>query len=195
MKYLDDYSSYGNEVLYKMCQKEPLHQNIDIIKSKIWIIGRSYSAAVERKAGENFCIDSLAKYIAKSKLDIHIKEIRQIKRSDINNISKILEAHKYFTNIFKKFTGIEKRSLASKYLHFHSPKSVFIYDSIASKKVREIITEHKLRFKLTRNFDDEYEAFCYRCLFYRDNLLEKEYGGFATPRRLDMELLQYGTDI
>ena len=51
MKYIDDYSGYGNKILYDMCATKPRHDDIDIIVGKIWLIGRSYSAAIERKAG------------------------------------------------------------------------------------------------------------------------------------------------
>ena len=40
---------YGNSVLYRMCEEEPEHKQIDVIVGKIWIIGRSYAAAIERR--------------------------------------------------------------------------------------------------------------------------------------------------
>ena len=54
MLYADDYSGYGNETLYKMCKDRPLHDDVDTISSKLWIIGRSYAASIERKAGKSF---------------------------------------------------------------------------------------------------------------------------------------------
>ena len=36
--------SYGNSVLYRMCAEKPEHKVPDIIKGKMWLIGRSYSA-------------------------------------------------------------------------------------------------------------------------------------------------------
>lgn len=50
MEYAKDYSGYGNEVLYKMCSEMPKYDDIEVISAKLWIIGRSYSAAIERKA-------------------------------------------------------------------------------------------------------------------------------------------------
>ena len=192
MKYIDDYSGWGNEVLYRMCNEKPLHDDIDIIGSKLWIIGRAYSAAIERKAGAYFKIEEAAKIIKDSDIDSHIDKIRKISRPDKNNITTILEAHKYFTEILKKATNLEKRSLASKYLHFHSPKSVFIYDSIANKKIRLLLKNKKQRFNITKFYDNEYESFCYRCIYYRDNILKNEISHFASPRKIDMELLKYG---
>ncbi|SMM99355.1 hypothetical protein SPONL_542 [uncultured Candidatus Thioglobus sp.] len=191
MKYANDYSGYGNKVLYQMCNDQPLHNDIDIIVSKLWIIGRSYAASIERKAGKDFKIENAAEIIKKSNIDGYIASVKNIDRLDSSNIALSLNAHKEFTSILKGITGIEKRSLASKYLHFHMPKAFFIYDSIANKKIREKIRNKKSRFTITKNYDDEYEGFSLRCLYYRE-LFEKELGQLATPRRIDMELLGYG---
>jgi hypothetical protein len=41
--------NYGNDVLYEMCRKNPIHNNAEIIVGKIWLIGRAYAAAIERR--------------------------------------------------------------------------------------------------------------------------------------------------
>ena len=43
-----DYWSFGNQILYDMCLKNPSHTNENVIIGKIWLIGRSYAAAIER---------------------------------------------------------------------------------------------------------------------------------------------------
>ncbi|RMG23610.1 MAG: hypothetical protein D6732_24655, partial [Methanobacteriota archaeon] len=189
MKYDSDYSGWGNEVLYRICKEKPLHDNIDVISSKLWLIGRAYSAAIERKAGPDFKIENAAKIIKESRIDIHINNLNQINRINEKNIHVLLEAHKYFTDKLKEATGVAKRSLASKYLHFHAPNAVFIFDSIANNRITRIVSIDKIRTKLQRKFDDPYELFSYRCLYYRNNILEKTLGLLATPRRIDMELL------
>ncbi|MCF9126299.1 hypothetical protein J8A01_23355 [Vibrio parahaemolyticus] len=189
MKYLDDYSNWGNSVLYAMCSERPKHNDIDTIVSKLWIIGRAYSASIERKAGKEFDIKDAAKLLAKSEIDLHIERLQDIERPTHENISVVLSAHKYLTDLLNEATGIDKRSLASKYLHFHAPKAVFIYDSIANRNIR-----HRLRgkrFNYSKQYDDQYSSFCYKCLHYRDEVMEKTLLGLVSPRRLDMDLLQY----
>jgi hypothetical protein len=193
MEYADDYSSYGNKVLYRMCTERPRHDDIDTIESKLCLIGRTYSAAIERKAGKEFLISNAAERIRSSRLDDQISELQRIDRIDIENARVLLHAHKYFTNILKDATGVDKRSLASKYLHFHAPRSVFIYDSKANKKIREIVNASKKRFELKKSFDDAYEGFVYRCLHYRNEILEAQIGARATPRRIDNELLGHSS--
>lgn len=193
MKYADDYSGWGNEVLYRMCAERPKHSDVDTVAGKLWIIGRSYSAAIERKAGKGFKIEKAAKLLIDSDIDDHVERLRKIERLNGSNINILLGAHKHVTDVLAKATGIEKRSLASKYLHFHAPNSVFIYDSIASTKIRELLRLKKQRFKVPGGYDDAYASFLYRCIHYRDYELEPRLGMGVSPRRLDMELLGYGS--
>lgn len=192
MEYANDYSGYGNEVLYRMCNDEPLHSDIDKIKSKLWIIGRAYSAAIERKAGPDFKIETAAEILKDSEIDNHISRLLKIARTDESNLETLLCAHKCLTDALQSATGIEKRSLASKYLHFHAPEAVFIFDSIANRNLRNRLSQVKKRFACDGKYDGQYEAFARRCIFFRDNVFERELGALASPRRIDMHLLGYG---
>jgi len=142
-------------------------------------------------------METAAKLLINSNIDELIRKIISIERPTESNIHEILNAHRCFVDIIAKETIIEKRSLASKYLHFHSPKSVFLYDSRAKNRIREILRPIKRRFIILHQFDKEYTAFSYRCIYYRDNILEKKLGELVSPRRLDMELLGYseGTEF
>lgn len=185
MEYAQDYSGYGNEVLYKMCADKPKHTDVDVIHGKLWIIGRSYSVAIERRrAGSNFTLENTIKMIQNSKIDKLLDEVLKIDFPDEKNIEIILNTHKYFTDLLKEATGLEKRSLASKYLHFHAPKAFFIYDSIVEKKISKILKEKKIKIKNNKRYDDKYSAFVYKCLYYRDNILNK----VASPREIDTAL-------
>jgi hypothetical protein len=198
MKIANDYSGYGNDVLYRMCNERPEHKDIDTIAGKIWIIGRAYSAAIERKAGdrikegEDFCRETVAPKVRDSGIDEWIASVSAVKKLTNENITLSLSCHKKVTDLFKRITGVEKRSLASKYLHFHAPLAFFIYDSIANRSVRRLLRDKKSRFIFSVGFDNEYASFSARCIYYRDEILEKELCESVTPRKLDMTLLDYG---
>jgi hypothetical protein len=195
---------YGNKILYRMCEEQPKHKSINIISSKLWIIGRAYAAAIERgagkkfrkglKPGEDFCQKKAAPAIKKEKIDKWIDAVSDIPRLTKENLEKSLECHKKVTDLFKKITGKKKRSLASKYLHFHAPYAFFIYDSRAKKRVgqeiEKLFSKKNLRFDYPKNYDPGYASFCARCIFYRD-ILEKKLRKKITPRMLDMKLLGY----
>ncbi len=195
MSYAKDYSGYGNAVLYRMCTERRYHDDIDTIKSKLWIIGRAYSAAVERKAGPEFRIETVATMLKESDIDKNIDELLKIDRTNNENLDVLLNAHYSLTKTLKNATSMAKRSLASKYLHFHAPRAVFIFDSIANKKIRKLLASHDGVFNCEGNYDDQYEAFVRRCIYFRDNIFEKEISACASPRRIDMHLLGYENDF
>jgi hypothetical protein len=197
MENINEYSGWGNEVLYRMCCDAPRHDDLDKIAGKIWLIGRSYSASIERKAGkkmiegQDFYMTQVAPAIKRSDIDQWIDSVKDIQRVTDDNIHLVLSAHKNVTDLFSEITGVDKRSLASKYLHFHQPKAFFIFDSIASMKIRQRLRSVKPRFKIPKQYDYEYSAFVYRCIYYRDTIFEKEIGKSASPRLLDKYLLGY----
>ena len=123
---------YGNSVLYRMCEEEPEHKQIDVIVGKIWLIGRSYAAAIERRknavvVGDDFYYDEVAPKLLEigPELDDRISRLRKSKGLILDDIKLVLSTHKFLMDIFYELTGLEKRSLASKYLHFHCPEKFF----------------------------------------------------------------------
>ncbi|WP_189485605.1 hypothetical protein [Asticcacaulis endophyticus] len=160
------------------------------------LIGRAYSAAIERKAGKDFNIDSLVEALIVSDIDQMISKLSEINRPSFDNAHEICRYHAVVTQIFKKFTNLDKRSLASKYLHFHAPKSVFIYDQIAVRALSKEVKSGKKSFnKLNFDYldcDVSYANFFLRCIKFRD-AKEQEIGQLITPRKLDGMLLNYST--
>ena len=133
---------FGNNILYKMCEENPKHNKSNVVVGKIWLIGRSYAAAIERrKGGEktgDFYFDVVAPKINKihEELDNKITELSQ---SSANHIVNLLRTHKFLTDVFSDISQLQKRSLASKYLHFHCRKKVFIYDSRARDAIHKLV--------------------------------------------------------
>lgn len=39
----------ANNILYKIFEENPFHKDLDIIASKLLLIGRSYAATIERR--------------------------------------------------------------------------------------------------------------------------------------------------
>ena len=92
----------------------------------------------------------------------------------------------------KKLTGLERRSFASKYLHFHQPSAFFIYDSRARLGIRQKIKLRKPSVPVDcTEYDGEYADFVLRCIRYRDEKAAKSGEPPMGPRQLDQELLGY----
>ena len=193
----DNNWSLGNKILYDMCQQYPWHKANPEIVAKVWLIGRSYAAAIERRkkdtkgrklVGDEFYFKKVAPEILKSNIDIWLRSLGGLDTVSVNSLSTILSVHLQVTELFLTISGLEKRSLASKYLHFHYPKLFFIYDIRAVTAVSHLssITGRVGRSKYKS--DNEYRKFCEKCIKIRDHV-EKLYGVSLTPRSLDNLLL------
>jgi hypothetical protein len=76
-KVLGDHTwSLGNQVLYELCKNDPFHKRDDEIAAKVWLIGRSYAASIERRKevdtdaqGDDFFYKKVIPEIQKSQID------------------------------------------------------------------------------------------------------------------------------
>lgn len=142
----------GNDVLYQLCKDYPEHKTPEEIIAKIWLIGRAYAAAIERRKNKDekndaFYEKTVVPAIQKSSLDEYLNKVSIFNEITLENIPKILETHNYLTNLFTRISGIEKRSLASKYLHFHFPKLFFLYDSRVVASSRMLLPRFNQRYR------------------------------------------------
>lgn len=186
----------GNQVLYDLCAKYPKHDNGEEIVAKVWLIGRSYAAAIERrKISDNYINDeyytkNVIPKIIHSDLDIVLANI------DAGNAETVLRVHKYLTGLFKDISGLEKRALASKYLHFHFPEVFYIYDSRAAGAIKMLKKKLQLKFeypKYIEKYDKQYSKFYFdsRELI---NYIEKMYSMKLNCRKFDNLLMEIGNE-
>lgn len=188
---------FGNSILYQMCEDNPLHNDADVVIGKIWLIGRSYAAAIERRKnaddyqGDDFYYDAVAPKMLKigKELDSRIESLKNNSGIIADCVPEILSTHKYLMDAFMDLTGLEKRSLASKYLHFHCPEKFFIYDSRARAAIGKIVKRPNKKILLGNDdHDAEYGDFVCRMLELQEYLDEK-LGTYEKPRAIDSFLL------
>ena len=186
----------GNEVLYRLCKDYPNHKSPEIITAKIWLIGRSYAAAIERgrnteEDGDSFYESRVVPKIQASLLDQHLDKVRQFSEISSESIPIILETHKYLTNVFAEISGKEKRSLASKYLHFHCPLLFFLYDSRAAKGTR--VLNPRFRAEIPTEYVDSIYAKFFMRVFQLRNEIQKKEGIVLSAREIDNILINVGS--
>ncbi len=187
---------FGNKVLYELCAKNFNHKDDDKIIAKVWLIGRAYAAAIERRRNktdinDDFYINKVAPLFKNSKLDKLLESIKTERKINSENLMKILSIHYYLMHEIKKITEIEKRSFCSKYLHFHLPELFFIYDSRALSALRKFSSREPNKFfsqTIAENVDNEYAKFFVKCLVLK-NQIEKEYNLKLTNRQFDKLLI------
>ncbi|MCE9508317.1 MAG: hypothetical protein K8R48_08425 [Alphaproteobacteria bacterium] len=182
----------GNKTLYELCSKHPNHTDNQAIYAKVWLIGRAYAAAIERRRqtsdeafeGEKFYTDNVVPKMRQSQIDAWFSRLKSISELNEQSLDVILNVHFELTGLFREISGLEKRSLASKYLHFHFPHLFFIFDTRAVAALRGISDEITRAVHADTKTDNEYRKFCGKCLrVCRD--IEQKYSQKLTPRQLD----------
>lgn len=186
----------GNDMLYRLCKDYPDHRSPDVIAAKVWLIGRSYAAAIERgrkteEDGDSFYESKVVPKIQASRLDEHLDKVRQFSEISSKSIPIILKTHRYLTDLFAKISGQDKRSLASKYLHFHCPSLFYLYDSRAVKGARALYPRFKAEIP-TGSVDAEYAKFFLRLVHLR-NEVHKNEGRLLSTREIDNILINLGS--
>lgn len=186
----------GNGLLYSLCRKHPGHRRSDEIIAKVWLIGRSYAAAIERRenakklSSDDFYEHDVVNAMKSSPIDAWLNSLPPRRSSPSTCAVQAVEIHSRLVDVFLTLSPErEKRSLASKYLHFHRPDVFFIYDSRAQQAITPI-TPDKRFVDLPRasKKDDIYWEFFARCLCLRQSL-HQAFGRYPTPRELDKVLL------
>jgi hypothetical protein len=138
------YWDVGNTVLYDLCKKYPRHDNVGEILAKVSIIGRSYAAAIERRKkflnlkADTFHQEVIGPHMLEAGIDAWLHPLTTLKQPSLENANQIILVHKKLTVLFFKMTALEKRSLASKYLHFHFPHLFYLYDARATQQISKI---------------------------------------------------------
>src|SRR6185437_13387759 len=169
----------GNEVLYRLCEAHPAHKTSSEVVAKIWLIGRAYAAAIERRRdkpenkGDEFYEKDVIPKIIDSDIDMWIGKVPH----DSDPCGRLaLQVHKRLTDLFYEITQMDKRSLASKYLHFHKRNAFLIYDSRADEASRKIARALSIRRRSLGpemedgDVDRVYATFAWRCQLIREHL-------------------------
>lgn len=191
----------GNDALYNLCQRYPDHKEDSEIIAKVWLIGRSYAAAIERrkvdekdkKENDAFYCEDVVKCFKDAELDLD----NRLQKKELHgplareNIKEVLDVHKKLMDGIKIITKMDKRSLCSKYLHFHVPLMFPIYDSRAVQSLSVLLKRTSVKVpKISGVYDDEYERFCYGAIGLIEWVLKINGGQQITPRQFDNLLLK-----
>lgn len=140
----------------------------------------------------DFYVKFIAPKLCESQIDKWLLALNNESEISEQNILKILEIHSGLTNLFYELTELNKRSLSSKYLHFHKPNLFFIYDSLGSGALSKFIGRIKKQdiyssYLLSSN-DTDYSKFFIKCLILKDKI-KNTLGIDLTPRQLDNFLI------
>src|SRR5258708_28165906 len=96
----------GNKVLYDLCKKYPRHDKENEILAKVWLIGRSYAAAIERRKkfndykGDRFHRRIVGPQMLAARIDEWLQPLNKLKQPSLENAGQIIAAHKKLMDLF-----------------------------------------------------------------------------------------------
>lgn len=194
-----DLWSVGNATLYRLCAERPTHTCARDTIAKLWLIGRSYSAAIERrrtarettKRTVDEYYEEAARRLAASDLDTLIARVPREPPTYLAGVVPALEAHACLVDVLHALSGRKQRSFASKYLHFHVPEAFFILDSIACRGLQRLKLQRPVERLSGGVGEPEYLAFVTKVLTLQTQLASMN-DSLLTPREMDRLLLRLG---
>jgi len=188
---------FANRVLYDLCRDYPAHADAQVVLAKVNLIGRVYAASIERKrprandeTSDRFYRRTVAPLIIRSGIDRWLYKVHQTEPGTPEALAAVVEVHGLTTSLFKRISTLEKRSLASKYLHFHRPRHFFIYDSRAVEAMRAYSSLLPRSSRSSHVGDNEYRKFAEKCTRLTA-FCQREFGLSPLPRHIDNLLLGF----
>lgn len=173
----------SNDILYKICEDYPSNTDKDAVLAKTLIIGRVYSAALERGVGEkktkggDFYIKSVFPKVSSFfSSTVVISKLNYLMSSVDFNVA--IEVHGMLVKSLHGLRKSNKISFASKYLDFHYPNRFYIFDSRARKAIgilnhhfnngERLSQQHKINS--SKNVNREYLSFVSKCELLREKV-------------------------
>jgi hypothetical protein len=162
-----------DEILYGICNRWPAHRERRCVTAKVVLIGRAYSAGLERHVEPDDggqAITRIASFLCTNAhcVDDIIAQLGILTEPlDANAMTAIVAQHGQFSELLRRLTtaGAAPRSFVAKYLHFHHP-IVPLYDSYAAASLAKLVPwdAAEIPFPLQSGADREYWDFCTRFL-------------------------------
>jgi hypothetical protein len=153
-------------VLLDTCQRFPHHQKKGEILAKVALINRVYGTQLEKANGR--AEGGNAEYAIAGqmvgKVDVLIEELRVLNGFCADAVPKVLDVHHRLLQITHEATKRWEVSFCSKYLSFHAPKVVPIFDKKASGVSQKLVPLGKnFMYDITRR-NVSYARHCYAIL-------------------------------
>lgn len=160
-----------DEVLYRVCREHSDHTDRRAIMAKMVLVGRAYSAGIERlvkppKGGQAVTKIADCLWRQRAEVDTILERLRGIEEPLTSDDMKVIVRQHGRLNalLAQNLTrGRSPRSFVSKYLHFHCPV-VPIYDDYCSRSLTRRVrwSESAKPFESPAGADADYYWFCVR---------------------------------
>jgi hypothetical protein len=178
-----------DRILLRACAEQPLHQSVPEVYAKVTLINRVYKANLEmigRDAEWN-----LAELMVKKGADKFIGGIAALGGFRRAILNEVLAAHEQFVCLVQELTPRVENSFCAKYLSFHYPKTIPIFDQFAYTEARKLVGHDLPKGLYSGNKNADYGYHCEAVLRLMAHLVE---AGVPEPdiKRIDEVLYSNG---
>jgi hypothetical protein len=192
-RYRDTETDYWWEALdrpiFRACSDSPQHLDAKEVFGKVALINRCYRANLHM--GAKNAEWNLAGAMVKGRFDDVMERLQVVAGFSRDELPRILNAHEEFVRLAHDVTKRTENSFCAKYLSFHFPKSVPIFDSFAYNVSWQLEKDHIPTGLYADNWNVDYGYHCEALLRLIDALHNE---GVANPdlKRVDYILYSAG---
>lgn len=189
------YSEPLDQAILRACRKNPNHHSRNNVFAKIALVNRTYRANLGRYLGsaEKYPEWQLAKIFIQKDIDGLLSPLKHIRCFNRSSIDKIVQAHEKLVEVTYLVTNKAENSFCSKYLRFHFPKIIPIYDRFSYVASWSLVGKEVKAARGATRFDDnkncEYGYHCEAVLLLLEALLKK---GIKDPDLRLVDCVLYG---
>jgi hypothetical protein len=193
-KFIRRYKGQGNDYSYKyldegifwLCKKYSNHNNTEQVYAKVTMINQVYRANLQMsKSGAEW---KLAEYLVKKNFDNIIAPLKSIKNFDEKTIDTIIRIHGMFVRLTRRALKKYANSFCSKYLSFHFPKIIPIFDKRAYTTAWKLVGSELEDISFERLINADYAYYCASILKLMEYLKNK---GIKKPNLKIIDVLLY----
>jgi len=178
-----------DRALVIVCTAMPRHVRVDEVSVKINIINRMYGANLH--LGAKDAVQKVAEKFVEGDVDVIASALQQCSKFSSETLPPILDTHEKLVMLARQVTNRIENSFVSKYLHFHFPDTVPIFDSHAYKASWKVAPPPESEFAdYNKRLSCDYGYHCGAILQIVAKL--REYGVQAPKLKL-LDVLLYGT--
>lgn len=129
-----------DRILLDACAATPHHTNVGDVFAKVALINRTYRANLQMGA-KNAEWD-VAERLVRVGFDGTIADVLPPLRLNRETAPLVVDVHRRLVEVCREITGRVQNSFASKYLAFHAPLAVPIFDGWAYKASWDLVGQH-----------------------------------------------------
>lgn len=189
----EDYYYYEplDQAIFNACRKMQRHTNKNEVFAKIALVNRTYGANFGRYLGRagKYPEWRLAEKFVRGKIDDLLLPLKSIGHFNRNSIDTIVRTHEKLVTVTYSITKRTENSFCSKYLSFHFPKIIPIFDFYSSDASWNLAGKEVKAARFDENWNCDYGYHCEAVLLLIKALLES---GIKDPDLKLIDCVLYG---